>query len=185
MDKSEVIKNILKSKEYCPCLLLGRYATEFKKFYRDKIFMVNDLDAVRNVVNNYSGIEDLEGRYFVMDGVGFLSDIGQNSLLKFIEESKFPIVLLSYYDKVSPIIMSRVKFVFKESPAKVTNLKFVKPSACIEYVTEKEKSSEDFTETDRINYYADNCPIMYYYENRLPFSDGMGKRLTKLITELI
>lgn len=177
------VKDILNNPNYCPCLLLGKYVTEFKKQYKGKIFMVSTLEDVRYITSNYSGIMDLEGRYFVMDGIGFLSETGQNSLLKFIEESKFPIVLLSYYDKVSPIIMSRMKFIFKKSSVKVDNLKFMKVNDCLNELERKEKE-EEVTELDRIKYYSDNCPLAYYLEKRVPLYTQNARRINKIISRL-
>ena len=56
---------------------------------------------------------NVNSKFLVLDGIGFLSHVGQNSLLKFIEESKLPIIILSYGDKISPIIMSRMKIIVK------------------------------------------------------------------------
>lgn len=176
------VKTVLDNPDYCPCLLLGKLAVEFKRQYKGKIFLVGNLEAVRGVVNEYSGISDLEGRYCVLDGVGFLSDIGQNSLLKFIEESKFPVILLSYYDKVSPIIMSRMKFVFKAPIMEVDNLKFMRAEDCFNALDEKSKQ-EELTMDDRVKYFAENCPLAYYIENSGNYDSG-SRRINKLLGKL-
>jgi hypothetical protein len=184
----QAVTDVISSPEYCPCLFIGKYVTEFKKQYKDKIFMASTLEAVRNIVDNYTGVSSLEGRYIVLDGVGFLSDVGQNSLLKFIEESMFPIVLLSYYDKVSPIILSRMKFIYKSPVTKVSNLFFDKLSECFETVEEKSKEArghgEEFSDLERTKYFAEHCPMAYYFERRVPRVDYTSKRINRIISKI-
>lgn len=179
----DYIESILKDPNYCPCLLLGRSSIDFKKAYQGRIFTVTSLEAVRDIVERYTGISDLEGRYCVLDGICFLSEVGQNSLLKFIEESRFPIVLLSYYDKVSPIIMSRVKFVFKSPTHEIKNLKFMKYKDALTALEDKQ-GKEELSNQDKLRFYIDNCPVAYYMDKSCIANDGVSKRINKILSGL-
>ena len=123
LDMNVFIEKLLEHVEMCPCLLIGKYVTEFKKVYKDTIERVYTLDDVRNLIDSYDGVSSVNSKFLVLDGIGYLSHVGQNSLLKFIEESKLPIIILSYGDKISPIIMSRMKIIVKRWDV-VKNLNF-------------------------------------------------------------
>jgi hypothetical protein len=178
------IKQILSEKELCPCILLGKYVAEFKKIYKGKIFSAYKLEDVKYIVNNYLGMSDLDDRYFVIDGIGFLSAIGQNALLKFIEESKLPIILLSYYDKVSPIILSRIKFVFKKPTKEVTNLKFSRVRDALSIIDEKKKSDTDFSDMEEIKFYAENCPPAFVLKYSAGDYDYSSQKILRLLSKI-
>lgn len=181
----EEIKSIIENASYSPCILLGKYASEFKRIYDGRIFLVNSLESVREITNNYSNISSLDGMLFVIDGIGFLSETAQSALLKFIEESKFPVILLSYYDKISPIILSRMKFVYKHPISDVKQLKFTKLGACLDLLDDKYKEArekgEDFTEMDKIKFYSTTCPIAFFFENNCVTKDRVSRRVNKII----
>lgn len=174
-EKMDIIDEILANKDYCPCLLLGRYSTEFKRRYKGRVHMVNTLSLVRELLNSYSGMP--VERYFVMDGIGFLSPTGCNSVLKFIEEFKSPIILLSYYDKILPTIRSRMKFVFKSPVTEVKSLDYMSMKNCLEDL----KEERDLSDMDRLKAYSDKCPILYYVEKVGASYDPIGKRINKII----
>jgi len=180
----EIIMSILNNPERCPCLFIGKFVPLFKKLYQGRIFNLTTLDSVRELVNRFAGLSDLEGRFFVIDGIGFISPAAQNSLLKFIEESKFPIILLSYYDKVSSIIHSRVKFVYKRSPAELKTLKFIHPKDAFNIIEEKKKKDPDFSEMDEVKFYADNCPAAYALRYSLVDYDNYSMRLLRVMVGL-
>lgn len=155
--EEELVELILFNKEYCPCILIGRYVNVFKRAFTGNIERAYSLQDVRRLVEEYDGISNVNSKYLVLDGVGYLSAVGQNSLLKFIEESKLPIILLSYTDRISPIILSRMKFVFKKWYG-VKSLKFSKITDTITALREKKEKDGNF---DEIQYMADNCPSLY------------------------
>ena len=159
METKEFIEMVLNNKYMCPCLMIGKYVNDFKKIYKDVIERVYSLKDVKRVVDEYDGVENVNSGVLVLEGVGYLSDTGQNSLLKFIEESKLPIIILSYNDKVSPIIHSRMKIVVKRW-YDVKNLDFLKVREAQKILNEKKKES-DFKEYEEIQFMADSCPTLY------------------------
>lgn len=159
METQDFIEMILKKKELCPCLMIGKYVNEFKRMYKDVIERVYTLKDVKRVVEEYEGVDNVNSGVLVLEGVGYLSDTGQNSLLKFIEESKLPIIILSYNDSVSPIIHSRMKTVVKRW-YEVKSLDFMKVGDAQRTLNEKKRES-DFKEYQEIQFMADYCPPLY------------------------
>ena len=159
MDMKDFINKVISTPDLCPCLMIGRYVNEFKKIFTGTIERTYSLKDVKRVVEEYEGITGVNSGVLVLEGVGYLSDAGQNSLLKFIEESKVPIIILSYNDKVSPIIHSRMKLVVKRW-YEVKNLDFVRVKEAQRELREKKKDS-DFKEYQEIQYMAENCPSLY------------------------
>lgn len=159
MSTDEFVVNILKNYKLCPCLLIGRYVNAFKRKFRGTIERAYSLTDVRNLVEEYEGITQVNSGVLVIEGVGYLSSVGQNSLLKFIEESKLPIILLSYNDKVSPIIMSRMKIVVKRW-YEVKSLTFSKIPDAVHALNEKKKDGK-MKEYEEVQFMADNCPSLY------------------------
>lgn len=159
MEIKEFIEKVLTNREMCPCLMIGRYVNEFKKQYKDTIERAYTLGDVRRLVEEYDGIESVNSDVMVIEGIGYLSSVGQNSLLKFIEESKLPIILLSYNDKISPIIMSRMKIVVKRW-YQIKSLKFSKVSDAIRALNDKKKDGQ-MKEYEEVQFMADNCPTLY------------------------
>ena len=181
VESKKFIHTVLSNSSLCPCLLIGRYVNEFKHIFKDTIERVYNLQEVKNVVEEYEGVSSVNSGFLVLDGVGYLSDVGQNSLLKFIEESKLPIVLLSYTDRVSPIIMSRMKIVVKLWYS-VKSLSFTRVSDAQKALSEK-KSSGQMKEYDEVQFLADNCPMLYSIKRQAgdPF-DYSNQRMINLIT---
>ena len=157
LSEEDFIKLLLFNRDYCPCLLIGKYVNVFKREFKGVIERAYTLSDVRRLVEEYDGISHVNSDYLVLDGVGYLSSVGQNSLLKFIEESKLPIVLLSYTDKISHIILSRMKFVLKKWYG-VKSLQFSSVGDTIKALKEKKDKDSNFNE---MQYIADNCPSLY------------------------
>ena len=161
LDMNVFIEKLLEHVEMCPCLLIGKYVTEFKKVYKDTIERVYTLDDVRYLIDAYDGISNINSKFLVLDGIGYLSHVGQNSLLKFIEESKLPIIILSYGDKISPIIMSRMKIIVKRWDT-VKNLNFSSVADTISYINEKNSTREEkMSEFEEVQVMANMCPSLY------------------------
>jgi hypothetical protein len=185
MDMESTVNSVLTNKEYCPCLFLGRSVMTFKKVYKDRIFSVSSLNDVRYVLEEFSGMSGLGDKYFVMDGIGYLNTVGQNSLLKFIEESKFPIILLSYFDIVSPIILSRMKFVFKEPIIQIKNLKFMSVDSALTLLEDKKSKDPDFTAMDEVKFMAEHCPKVFALMNMDADHNFNSKRIMRLLGKLV
>lgn len=155
----EFIDKVLSNPSLCPCLMIGKYVNDFKQRYKDTIERAYTLNDVRHLVEEYDGISSVKSGFLILDGVGYLSETGQNSLLKFIEESKLPLILLSQTDKVSPIIMSRMKIVVKKWYP-IEKMNWVKPREAIRALAEKKKDP-NFRELQEVQFLADNCPRLY------------------------
>ena len=161
LEVSDFVHMVLNNEDMCPCLMIGMYVQEFKKQYKDVIERVYNIDNVRDLIDSYEGVTRVNSKFLVLDGVGYLSATGQNSLLKFIEESKVPIILLSYSDKVSPIIMSRMKVIVKRC-SKVKNLDFSSVSDTLTFIDEKNSTREEkMSEVEEVQIMANMCPSLY------------------------
>lgn len=161
LEVSDFVHRVLNNVGMCPCLMIGMYVQEFKKQYKDVIERVYNIDNVRDLIDSYEGVTRVNSKFLVLDGVGYLCATGQNSLLKFIEESKVPIILLSYSDKVSPIIMSRMKVIVKRC-SKVKNLDFSSVSDTLTFIDEKNSTREEkMSEVEEVQIMANMCPSLY------------------------
>ena len=161
MEMKDFIKRVLNEPELCPCLMIGEYVNEFKKRFVGTIERAYRLDEIKRIVESYDGVTSVNSGVLVIEGIGFLSDTGQNSMLKFIEEAKVPIILLSYNDKVSSIIHSRMKIVVKRWKP-VQNMKFQKARNAYATIQDKKRElREKFSSYEEIQYMADNCPELY------------------------
>ncbi len=179
-DDSVINRLVGKDYSICPCLLIGKSVNIFKHEFSGDIIRIYNLDDVRNVVEEYSGISDIRDGVLVLDGIGYLSNVGQNSLLKFIEESKIPLILLSYRDRISPIILSRMKVVYKLwYPVK--SLNFSRVSDAMKALEEK-KQSNRMSESEEVQFLADNCPTLYSINQQAGDKfDYMNKRMISIM----
>ena len=183
LDMNVFIEKLLEHVEMCPCLLIGKYVTEFKKVYKDTIERVYTLDDVRYLIDAYDGISNINSKFLVLDGIGYLSHVGQNSLLKFIEESKLPIIILSYGDKISPIIMSRMKIIVKRWDV-VKNLTFSSVADTISYINEKNSTREEkMSEFEEVQVMANMCPSLYSIKQQA--GDKYGYNNSRLINIMV
>nr|DAQ48019.1 MAG TPA: DNA polymerase III, delta subunit [Bacteriophage sp.] len=180
-DKEYVVEKILHSENMFPCLLIGEYVPIFKSKYKGTIERVYTLQEVRDLIQREEIVRNKD-RMIVLDGIGYLSETGQNSLLKFIEESVSKIVLLSYTDRLSSIILSRVKFVYK-SWKKVKTVDFGSIRNSLQGL-EDVKNKENCKKSDVIQYYVDTCPSLYVLDKQFGDTREYTKeRLIKIMTK--
>lgn len=168
-----IVNNILKDpKKLTPCVLIGgSLVSTFKRCFKGTIETIYSIDDVRRVVDEYDGIESVNSGILALVGVGALYETGQNSLLKFIEEAKLPIVILSSNDRVSPIIMSRVKFTYKlVNPIEDMKFEHMKSGLnrveqALEDVRDKSLADKELAEVYAM---VDYCPELFgvYYSSR-------------------
>lgn len=182
-DESSFIHTVLNNPSYTPCLMIGNYVTIFKRIFTGTIERAYSVKDVRNIVEEYEGVIRVNSEFLVIEGIGTLSSIGQNSLLKFVEESSLPIILLSYSDKVLRTIRSRMKFVVK-SWTPVKSLDFVSPTECIRALQEKKSKNPNLKGAAEIQFLADNSPELYrfYLEAGNPY-DRNNSRVIDIITK--
>lgn len=180
-DKEYLIDKLIQSDDMFPCLLIGEYVHIFKTKYKGTIDRIFTLQEVRDLIQREE-IAHNKDRMIVLDGVGYLSEVGQNSLLKFIEESVSKIVLLSYTDRLSSVILSRVKFVYK-SWRKVKTLDFGSVRGSLQGL-EDVKNKENCKPSDVIQYYVDTCPSLYVIDKQFGDTKSYTKdRLIKIMTK--
>lgn len=159
LEPEDFINKLLSDDNLTPCLLVGRYVNIFKHIYDGYIQRTYSLNDVEHLIEEYEGIENVNSKFLVLEGVGNLSLTGQNSLLKFIEESKVPLILLSYNDKVINTIRSRMKIVAKLwYPVKSLSFSRVKDA---QKAFNEKKRDENFKGNAEIQFIADNCPRLY------------------------
>lgn len=160
MSEEDFVSYLIKNPELTPCLLVGKYVNAFKRTFDGTIERAYTLNNVRNLIDEYDGISSVNSGLLVIEGVGYLSATGQNSMLKFIEESKLSIVLLSYQDNVINTIRSRMK-IFLKSVDPVKDFKYVSEHDCMDAILEKQSKDANFKDSLVIQYMANNCPKLY------------------------
>ena len=154
---SDAVKDI---RNASPVLLMGDAVVLFHKMYSGPIKEVEASEDVREIVADYYKIENLSHPLIIED-LSSLSNSAQFLLLKLVEEAKFPIILLSTYDKVSPIILSRCKRIVKFTMAPVSS-EFRSASSGQEEIAAK--LSQDSDPMDVLRYERDISPDLYRYE---------------------
>ena len=161
MSDDELAIHVINNWKLTPCLLIGSsIVNAFKRNFKGTIERAYNVDGVRKLVEEYYGVERVNSGILSIEGIGYLSSAGQNALLKFVEESELPIVLLSYQDKVLNTIRSRMKFTEKRwTPVK--SLKFLGVEECQNLMTEKAGKDKYFKGDAVIQFLADNCPELY------------------------
>lgn len=178
MDYLEKVRTTVKSvKTNSPILLMSDAVVLFKKIYSGPIKSVSNSDEVRELVSYYYGVKELSHPLIIED-LSNLSESASFLLLKLVEEATYPIILLSLYDKVSPILLSRCKSVLKFS---LTDFScnflpaFKGKEAMDEYL------SEDSSKMDQIRWMRDNSPMLFYYKTILKEVVNVDKMLNILM----
>lgn len=147
-----------------PALIIGNAVVDFKKNYHGPIARVTTPEELRDLVSYYSGIDDI-GRILVVEDISFLSNPSlEGLLLKFVEESKLPLVLLSTYDKVSSVLLSRCKEVVKYYHNK-TDSEFLSVADGNQKVNDT--LSPDSYYFDRVRYYSKFSPKLYFLDKNV------------------
>lgn len=179
MEPKELVRLILKDRNLTPCLLIGKYVNVFKQVFNGTIVRAYSLENVRHIIDEYEGITNVNSGTLVLEGIGYLSQVGQNSLLKFIEESSLPIVLLSYNDNILNTIRSRMKLTMKLwEPVK--DFKYLDLLGALRAAEEKKASDANFRGNNEIQFYADSCPKLYVLKSQAgnPYDYSNNKMLS-------
>ena len=137
-----------------PALIVGDAVVDFKKEFNGPIVSVKDIAELKEVIAYYSGISQLD-RILVIEDISFLGKDVNTSLLKFVEETKLDLVLLSKFDKMDEVLLSRIKKVVKyyKEP---TESKFLK---CSEGINKLEDAlSPDSHYFDRVRHMGKLAP---------------------------
>lgn len=146
-----------------PLLVMGSAVTSFKKAYTDVIVQVRDMESLRETVSYYNNIPFLE-RILVIEDLSFLPRKADGVLLKFIEESPLKIVILSTFDVVDSVLLSRFKRVIKFSSEKI-NSQFL--SVKEGYAKVEDELSDNTSRYDRLRYVAKYSPKILFIEKNI------------------
>ena len=155
----DTINNIFKTS---PVLLIGEECVlTFSKAWEGKIIEI-DKDNIKDIVEYYSMLT-LSYPLVIRD-ISTLNNVQVNYLLKLIEESKNPIILLASYDNINSILLSRIKTVIKFKNSITSELK-----DDIESIDSiREKLEKDLSYKDKITLIRDISPRYYLLEASLP-----------------
>lgn len=150
---------------------MGSAVIDFKKHYKDSILHVDSLADLREAVAYYSSVNNL-GRYLVIEDLSFLPRQAEGLLLKFVEESKLQVILLSVYDVFSDIFVSRFKMVLKYTKER-TDSKFLSVASGSKQIDEA--LSDNTSKFDRVRYQGKLSPKCYYLDSVLSEAKNKGK----------
>lgn len=147
-----------------PVLLVGKAVPLFKQMYKDPIRELKNTEDVKDFIMEYTG--KTFSKPVVISDLGYLQKQTAFLLLKLIEEAMFPVILLSTEDKIDSILLSRVKRVVKFPLDERTDNSFMPISDAFNkvYGDSEEKP------VNKINFYAENCPMLYKLESEIPYN---------------
>ena len=151
-------------KEVCPVLLVGKAVSLFKQMYKGIINELKNTEDVKEFVSEYTGIKS--SKPVVVSDIGYLQTQASFLLLKLVEEADFPVILLSTEDKVSSILLSRVKRVLKFPVNEQTDNKLISVTDAYNQVYGESENKV----INKIDFYAENCPTLYKLERDIPFN---------------
>lgn len=166
-------KFIEQNKEY-PLVLIGDAVSDWKKNYHGPIVEVSDIKELHEAIAYYSGITRLD-RPVVISDVSLVGDEANSALLKFIEDSPLQIVLLSRYDKLDSVLLSRVKRVEKYYKTNTDSM-FLRCSVGQEKINDQ--LSEDSHYYDKVRYMGKYSPKLLQVEKIIKVSRIKNKILT-------
>jgi hypothetical protein len=156
-----------------PRLYIGKAASELKKRVQFPIQLVTK-ESLSDFISYYSTIPSM--RYpLVIEDLAYLPVDAQSNLLKFIEDSKLNIILLSSEDNVIHTILSRMSLVYKMREEVRSDFR--------EYRDAVEDLSEIDADTFYLTYVQKQCeisPISYYYDCLLKDKPNKTKLLNIL-----
>ena len=154
-----------------PLLLMGGEVFDFRKGTQYPVRSVRTSDDVRELVAYYTGVEQVANPLVVED-LSFLDGRSSFLLLKFVEESPIPIILLSLYDRVSPIILSRMRIVKKKPLQTAVKSLFGNPSDMFSKMGEELKESHTI---ERQKFMLENSPILYLWSETYKYVRNRNK----------
>lgn len=165
----ESIENL---KNTSPILIVGDAMTLFLSAWKYKTVSISNHKDLAEVIAYYSLVEP-STPLVIYDIVNVPKD-KMPMLLKFIEDYKYPIILLGSYDNFDNILLSRIKTFIKFSSNKVTS-EFLPTSDGLRVLSEK--ISPDMTHADKNKLYTKYCPKMYYIDKSLTIYKNKSKIL--------
>jgi hypothetical protein len=143
------------------------------------------LNLFENSLNNIIDIS-LLGKYLtvtneklVIDDLSLIQQGSLKLLLKLVEESKIPIILLSSFDNIDKILLSRIKtYIRFDEPIKSDFL-----SLSDFYDVLSNKDFKDSKQSDKLTFYRDKCPMYLELDYYINTSSNKNKLLSILSGE--
>ena len=157
-DREYVYENLKTIKNKTPLIIIGERAIYiFKRMYSGNIYKLENFTDVRDFISEFSGIE-LNFPVVIEDISKLYRD---TPLLKLVEDSKFPLVLLASQDNLSNAMMSRVKTIIK-LPDEDYKCSLSSIQSALSELKDKELSKEE-----NIKYLAENCPQLLVLQDKI------------------
>ena len=175
-DFNDVKKSINRLPNSSPVLLIGDAVNDFRRAWKYPIKRVTNTEEVRELIAQYQGVNSLQYP-LVIEDLGFLNESQNFMLLKLVEEAKFPIILLARYDKISAIMLSRIKTVVKYQKEEIKS-EFLSPVAGSAKI--EEQLSADSHYYDVVRYQMMYSPKLYMYTTQLKKTRGRDKIISLL-----
>ena len=169
----ESVENVF---DTAPLLIVGDAYKLFRKAWKHKVISVRNAEDVREMVEYYTSVNiDYP---LVIEDVALLNANAVNLLLKLVEDASYPVILLSSYDNINGILLSRVKtFIkFTNSPIECA---FMKPKDALQVVDEK--SGSDTKIIERYKAELKFSPLLYYFE----MNEARGSNKSKILDILL
>lgn len=160
-----------------PILIVGEARLLFLKLWKYKVNRVSNTKDLREVSEYYSLVDDTKP--IVIDDLSLIQGNSLKILLKLIEESKTPIILLSSFDNLDSILLSRIKtFIrFKEE----IKSEFLSLNKFYSVLADKDFS--DSKASDKVKFYRDKCPLYLPLDYDLKLSSNKDRILSILSSE--
>ncbi len=151
----EIINKLVKDEledKYFPLIFIGYPSYQLRKAINTSLI---------NTVENIEEVRDLIEKYYnsMEEDVVYIQDISrieykaQDVLLKFLEESRLKIVLISSFDRIRPTIISRMKICLKSYFTPITsNFKSLREYSMVELENTEHKKVEILRDFPMVSY---------------------------------
>lgn len=150
MTKAEYIYNTMKDvTNKTPILLIGGAMHIFKMMYKGNIYKIRTTEEVKEFITNFYGVD--YDKPIVVEDISLL--YRDTMLLKLIEETKIPLILLASEDNMTKQFHSRIKLMIKYPLDLNYKCSFTNILDANDYI-----NNEKLTGKDLDTYIANNCP---------------------------
>lgn len=175
-EKKYLIDNIKKARKYMTTIVLGKLGCKlFKELYNDDIYTLKTINDVKYFRDTFNFATD---QIIVFEDISLMSPVVQGALLKFIEETKRPIIALCSKDDVSGALMSRfMKKVKLEYPLEINEMKitdFIRLKKKLQHnrsMRRYEKNIELLIANDTSETYLRLCPTYWHIKEDTKLSN--------------
>lgn len=161
--REQIISLLKEVADRTPAVIMGDGVKEFMSIYKKQIRAVRTADDLRELLAYYHSISVTEYP-LVIEDISFVPRTAHPSLLKFLEETKLDVILLSTFDVFDSVILSRIKTIIKYR-SQATKSEFLPVSVGQERINEE--LEQDTSEFDRMQRVVRYSPLIYYYDKKL------------------